>query len=266
MRRGLQVEALRQFSLEQGASPNTNFMDWDKIWALNKKIIDPIAPRYTSISTENGVTMTLAGAPTSVEWITRPAHPKNAELGEKAVPVLDKIIIEQADAASFKEGEEVTLMDWGNAIVNKITRGADGHVTSIAATLHLAGDFKTTDKKITWLADIPDLVPADLIEFDYLITKNKIEPEEDIKDFLTEKTKYVTPSRGAPNLRTLPKGAIFQIPRRGFYIVDEAYAPASSHAQEKAAQCFFIPDGKAGAVSILGQKVLVRENVRDSVK
>lgn len=24
-------------------------MEWDKIWAFNKKVIDPIAPRYTAL-------------------------------------------------------------------------------------------------------------------------------------------------------------------------------------------------------------------------
>lgn len=49
MRRGLTVEALKVFMLEQGPSKNTNLMEWDKIWALNKQIIDPKAPRYTAI-------------------------------------------------------------------------------------------------------------------------------------------------------------------------------------------------------------------------
>lgn len=49
MRRGLTVEALKIFMLEQGPSKNTNLMEWDKLWALNKQIIDPIAPRYNAI-------------------------------------------------------------------------------------------------------------------------------------------------------------------------------------------------------------------------
>lgn len=36
MRRGLTVEALKLFMLEQGPSKNTNLMEWDKLWALNK--------------------------------------------------------------------------------------------------------------------------------------------------------------------------------------------------------------------------------------
>jgi hypothetical protein len=33
---------------------------------------------------------------------------------------------------------------------------------------------KTTKLKITWLADIEELVPLSLVEFDYLISKKKV--------------------------------------------------------------------------------------------
>ena len=43
-------------------------------------------------------------------------------------------------------------MDWGNAIVRNITKSGSGDVTHIDMDLHLAGDFKSTEKKITWLS------------------------------------------------------------------------------------------------------------------
>jgi glutamyl-tRNA synthetase len=52
-RRGLTVEALSQFMLSQGPSQSIVSLEWDSIWALNKKIIDPIAPRYWAIVKEN---------------------------------------------------------------------------------------------------------------------------------------------------------------------------------------------------------------------
>ena len=48
-RRGLTVEALRQFMLLQGPSQAIVSLEWDSIWALNKKVIDPIAPRHWAI-------------------------------------------------------------------------------------------------------------------------------------------------------------------------------------------------------------------------
>jgi glutamyl-tRNA synthetase len=45
---------------------------------------------------------------------------------------LNRVLIDQADAAAISEGEEVTLMDWGNAVVTSITKGVDGKVTAMA--------------------------------------------------------------------------------------------------------------------------------------
>lgn len=49
LRRGITVTSLVEFMLEQGPSKNANLMTWDKFWALNRKRIDKIVPRYTAI-------------------------------------------------------------------------------------------------------------------------------------------------------------------------------------------------------------------------
>ena len=48
-RRGMTVEALTQFMLLQGPSQAVVSLEWDSIWALNKKVIDPVAPRHWAI-------------------------------------------------------------------------------------------------------------------------------------------------------------------------------------------------------------------------
>lgn len=45
LRRGMTVEGLKQFIIAQGSSKSVVFMEWDKIWAFNKKVIDPVAIR-----------------------------------------------------------------------------------------------------------------------------------------------------------------------------------------------------------------------------
>lgn len=52
-RRGMTIEALRQFMLAQGPSQNQVLLEWDSIWTINKKIIDPIAPRFVAVETED---------------------------------------------------------------------------------------------------------------------------------------------------------------------------------------------------------------------
>lgn len=46
------VEALRQFMLLQGPSQSVVSLEWDSLWTMNKKIIDPIAPRFWAIAKE----------------------------------------------------------------------------------------------------------------------------------------------------------------------------------------------------------------------
>jgi hypothetical protein len=48
-RRGLTIEALRQYMLAQGPSQAFTSLEWDGIWASNKKIIDPVAPRFVAV-------------------------------------------------------------------------------------------------------------------------------------------------------------------------------------------------------------------------
>jgi glutamyl-tRNA synthetase len=48
-RRGLQIDALKEFILLQGASRNANLMEWEKLWTLNKRIIDPVCPRHVAL-------------------------------------------------------------------------------------------------------------------------------------------------------------------------------------------------------------------------
>lgn len=64
--------------------------------------------------------------------------------------------------------QEVTLMDWGNAIVETITKD-QGFITAITGTLHLEGSVKTTKLKLTWLPDSCELVNLTLTEFGDLV-------------------------------------------------------------------------------------------------
>ena len=70
MRRGMTVEALKDFMLDQGPSKNTNLQEWDKIWAINKGVIDPIAPRYTCIGKDTACKLHIENGPSPSELKT----------------------------------------------------------------------------------------------------------------------------------------------------------------------------------------------------
>ena len=76
--------------------------------------------------------------------------------------------------------------------------------------LHLEGDFKKTQKKLTWLASMPErsLVPAELLDYDYLITKKKLDEEDDLGSCITPVTEFKTPVLADNNTLSLKQGFI----------------------------------------------------------
>jgi glutamyl-tRNA synthetase len=244
-RRGCTIGALREFILRQGPSKNIVNLDWTTFWATNKKYIDPIAKRYTAVEAKDKVPVTVIGARAAPYSEQKPVHAKNAELGTKKVVFSGSLVIDQADAASFEQDEEITLMNWGNAIVRKISHSINPlhlkQVTGVELELHLQGDVKKTKKKITWLSTDQELVPLQLVDFDYLITKNKLEEDDNYEDFLTPQTEFRTDALGDENVAGLAEDDVIQFDRKGFYRVDKAF----KHGEP--AVLFAIPTGKTGA-------------------
>lgn len=243
MRRGLTLPALREFILFQGASKNVTYQEWDKIWAFNKKVIDPVCPRHTAIEVNQRVAVNLFDGPDPVEVVEVPKHQKYPPAGMKQQVRSKTLWLDQADAAQLIEGEEITLMAWGNIIVDRVHKEADGLgvVTSVDARLHLEGDFKKTKLKVTWLSASGDCPAMLLHHFGYLITKKKLEEDDKLEDCVNRESDKVTNVVGDINLKLASKGDVIQLERRGYFIIDQAFDPAQP---EKPIVLFDIPDGK----------------------
>jgi glutamyl-tRNA synthetase len=240
-RRGMTIPALREFILKQGPSKNIVNLDWTLFWATNKKYIDPISARYTAVESKDKVPVTVVGARAAPYSEQKELHAKY-DLGTKKVVYSGNLIIDQADAASFDQDEEITLMNWGNAIVRKISHSINPlkakTVTGIEVELHLQGDVKKTKKKITWLSADQELVPVELVNFDYLITKDKLEEGDNYEDFLTPQTEFRTEAVADENVAKLKEDDIIQFDRKGYFRVDKPFV----HGQP--AVLFQIPTGK----------------------
>lgn len=230
-RRGMTVKALRDFVISQGPSRNVINLEWNVIWALNKKVIDPIAPRHVCI--QDPVVVEIEDGPANPETKKLPKHKKNAEVGEKDVIYSKSILVEREDIEALDTTEEVTFMDWGNCIV---TKHADGRVTG---KLNLDGDFKKTKYKLTWLANTEDKTPIKIVDFDHLITKDKIEEVDNWKDFINYDTQFESTGVADLNIKNMKKGDILQFERKGYFILDKV------PEKEGDDYVFFtIPDGK----------------------
>jgi glutamyl-tRNA synthetase len=135
-------------------------------------------------------------------------------------------------------------MDWGNAIVRSKEVGPSGVITSVTMELNLDGDFRKTKKKITWLAQPTSEYPlptVTLVDFDYLITKKKLEENDNVADFVTPVSEFKEFALADANVLELKPGDIIQFERKGYYIYD--------NETNELREFFKIPDGRAAGIA-----------------
>ncbi|CAK6442203.1 unnamed protein product [Pipistrellus nathusii] len=255
LRRGMTVEGLKQFIAAQGSSRSVVNMEWDKIWAFNKKVIDPVAPRYIALLKKEVIPVHVPDAPEEMKQVAK--HPKNPDVGLKPVWYSPRVFIEGADAETFSEGEMVTFINWGNINITKIHKNADGKIVSLDAKLNLENkDYKKTTK-ITWLAETAHAlpIPAVCVTYEHLITKPVLGKDEDFKQYVNKNSKHEELMLGDPCLKDLKKGDIIQLQRRGFFICDQPYEPVSPHScREAPCVLIYIPDGHTKEMPTSGSK------------
>ncbi|CAD8144692.1 unnamed protein product [Paramecium octaurelia] len=241
IRRGITVEALHDFMLEQGPSKNANLQTWDKLWSINFTKIDPIAPRYTAVGKDGIAILTISNYDDQgVNVVTVPQHPKNNELGTRPLFRSSQLYLEAQDAKDIKVDEKITLMKWGNV---KITdkKEVDGQILLTGENLPDDKDFKTTNK-YTWLAKDTPIVNVDLVEYDHLIKVKTIEEHHKFEDYYNTNSKYVTEAFADAGIKTLQVGSVLQFERRGFFRIDKIVGDKY--------ELIYIPDGKTKAASI----------------
>ena len=76
------------------------------------------------------------------------------------------------------------------------------------------------------------------IDFDFLITKDKLGEDDALEDILNPKTEFRTPSVADCNVKDLKVDDIMQFDRKGYFRVDKAWA------EGQPAVLFQIPTGK----------------------
>lgn len=82
-------------------------------------------------------------------------------------------------------------------------------------------------------------MPLQLTEFDHLITKKKLEEDDDFMTVVNNHTRHDVAAMGDANMRNLQKGDVIQIERKGYFIVDVPLIKAGNPIV-----LFMIPDGR----------------------
>ncbi|CAD25150.1 GLUTAMYL tRNA SYNTHETASE [Encephalitozoon cuniculi GB-M1] len=212
-RLGMNMEALREYILMQGVSQKTCTISWDKVWAINRKKIDPVSARYFCVQQRDAVEVSIDN--TSEYTMDVPKHKKNGDLGTKEVFYSSQILLSQEDGRVLQDNEEFTLMNWGNAIVKSKTV-ENGTVTKMEVSLNPDGDFKLTKNKMSWVSKRGS-VTVELAEYGNLMN------DEDTEDLALRfnrnsvKKEYWYAESAIINVR---EGEVIQFERNGFYYCD----------------------------------------------
>jgi glutamyl-tRNA synthetase len=250
VRRGVDVNVLRQFMCSQGSSRRIVNMEWNKFWAENKKAIDKTAKRFMAIDQHQNVSLKITNGPTPQDntFLTTPYLPKDPSFGSRVVRLCNQVLLEKVDTDGIQVGEEIVLMRWGVVKITKVEEGVlEGEYVP-------DGNIKAAKRKLTWMANVDTNISVTLTEFDNLISKGKLEEGESFKDFLNPNTIATSTVIGDASLKTLQQHEIIQLERRGYYRVDQPYV----NNQDKPLVLFMIPDGKAKAMSGLEGKLAHR--------
>ncbi|RHY78213.1 hypothetical protein DYB38_008460 [Aphanomyces astaci] len=146
LRRGVTVEGLREFIISQGASRRITDMEWDKFWTINKKVIDPIAPRFFALDATRAVRVTVHGLPfTGVQGFPTALHPKNPNLGVNMKRLGADLLVERDDADAFNDDVvPATLVEFDHLISKPKLEESDNfqdHLTPVTrAEMRAIGD------------------------------------------------------------------------------------------------------------------------------
>lgn len=153
IRRGVNVDALTAFILSQGASRRVITMEWDKFWSDNKKKLEEIAPRFMSVGADAAVPFHVTNVPETEMSAVVQIHPQKPEMGTRVMRRSNRLLLERDDVSTFKVGDEVTLLRWGNFFIDCIEMASDGKTpVSVTGRHHFGATNFSKTKKVTWLA------------------------------------------------------------------------------------------------------------------
>lgn len=198
IRRGILPESIRQFTMDVGYSKSEHTFDWSLLFAVNRKLLDPVTRRYYFVP--DPVRLSIDNAP--IKDTTIPYHPLE-NLGSRTVRSAGEFYIPASDLAAAAPGQVIRLMELFNfQLVFKSADRALGRFTD--------DDLVQGSKKVQWV------VAGRSLEIEVL------EPSELYRDDGTFNPDSLKTRRGfvEESFKDLKVGDIVQFPRYGFVRLD----------------------------------------------
>ena len=201
-RRGILPEAIRQFTLQVGYGKSEHTFDWSLLFAVNRKLLDPISKRVFFVP--DPVPLKVRGAP--ARKVSVPFHPTEAKFGKREVAVDSDptLLVPSSDLAELESKDAFRLMDLYNVrLTKKSGKGAEAE---------FAGDERLPDsRKVQWVADDSKKEAVEVLEPSELF----LEDEKPNPHSLVVRKGFAEAA-----FDSLAQGEIVQFPRYGFVRVD----------------------------------------------
>lgn len=90
------------------------------------------------VSVDKMVTLTITNVEDAVTSHSVQIHPQKPEHGMRVMYRHRRVLLDQCDASTYKIGEEITLLRWGNITITNIeTAAAEGDSTVLSMTVRI---------------------------------------------------------------------------------------------------------------------------------
>jgi glutamyl/glutaminyl-tRNA synthetase len=212
LNRGLQPEVLKKYIVDMGLNNKISLTTWTKLWGSNKKFIDRIIPRYSSVNVDGAIKLTIDGIDDELVEYDAPLHSTNKSLGTRIAYRSNKLILNRYDTDLMEVGDRVGLLRY--MVVEVIKKNDDGLVCIVPEDQ----SFKNTKHKVNWLVDDSKTYKeVELVTYDDLITKPSMEKGDNIMDIFNIDSKKTERVYVEINMN-VDVGKSLQLERRGYYI------------------------------------------------
>ena len=234
-RRGVPPAAIREFVKRAGVTKKDKVIEMGALETCIREELDAAAPRAMAVL--DPVKVVITNYPEGkTEELPALNHPRDPEMGERALPFSREIYIERSDFMEdpprkffrLKPGGEVRLRFAYIIQCEDVIKDADGHITEIHCRLDpetrsgAPASGRKVKGTIHWVSAAHAL-PAQVRLYDRLFTEPNPDGTtgQDFKAFLNpDSLKIMSEARVEPSLAEARPGAQFQFERTGYFVAD----------------------------------------------
>jgi glutamyl-tRNA synthetase len=205
IRRGIVPETIRRFTLQVGYTKTEHEYDWSLLFAVNRKILDPVSRRLFFVP--DPVPLKVEGAKELT--VDLPFHPEK-DLGSREIRTGSEFLVAKDDLQALEAGSVFRLMDLYN--LELLERGPP------AVARYAGNELTQNTRKLQWVTaqnvPVKVLVPGALFDESGAFNEGSLQETSGLAE---------------PAFASVGAGEIVQFPRFGFVRLDSPGVVVLAH-------------------------------------